>query len=120
MIQCKLPGPAPSGISTTRRPVTAGDINSNEIGLLLQMKHDEGVIQAILEKIKQDHGLVQIILDKAKDFEHGITSHGDLCTSKCEKHHGYSKCNKKAGGVIERNWDFCSTEANVTHHEKVV
>ena len=85
------------------------------------MKHDEGIIQAIIEKAQQDNGLVQTISDKAKDFEYGITSHGDLCTSKCgmEENDEYFKCSKKAGGLSKQNWDFCSPEANMTHHEKV-
>ena len=101
------------------RPLPEGDLSSEEIGLFLRMKYDEGIIQAISEKTQQDQGLVQRIMEKAKDFKYGITSHGELCTSKCENLQGYFKCNKKAGGVKKGTWDYCSTEANVTHHGKV-
>ena len=114
-----MPGPAPSVGSTTVRPVPAGEISSDEIGLFLRMKHDEGIIQEILEKAQHDQGLIQIILEKAKEFEFGITSHGELCTSKCENLDGYFKCNKNADGVKTGTWDYCSPEANMTHHGKV-
>ena len=85
------------------------------------MKHDEKIVQTLMGKALQDDGFLQEILEKAKDFPYGITSHGELCTSRCEmgKSDGYFKCNKKAGGVINKSWDFCSLEADVTHQWKV-
>ena len=84
------------------------------------MKYDEGIIQAISEKTQQDPQLIQMIMGKATHFKYGITSHGELCTSKCVKNlHGYFKCNKKTSGVKKETWDFCSTAANMTHHGKV-
>ena len=106
--------------STTGIPLT-GDISSDDIGILLQMKHDERIIQALLGRALQDERFLQLILEKAKDFEYGITSHGDLCANKCGmgENDEYFKCNKKAGGVLERSWDFCSPEEKVTHQGKV-
>merc|ERR1719435_759182 len=74
------------------------------------MKHDEKIVQALMGKALQDFGFLQKLLGKAKDFEHGITSHGELCTTRCEmgKNDGYFKCNKKAGGVINKSWGYCS------------
>ena len=96
-----------------------GEISSEEIGIFLRMKYDEGILKALLGKIQQDPGLMPRLLAKTQDFKYGITSHGELCTSMCENQHGSFKCNKKTSGVKKGTWDYCSPAANMTHHGKV-
>jgi len=94
---------------TTARPVTARTIsNTRNNGLGSQSNVQVNDIDT------------QAILDKAKDFQDGLTSHGELCTDACEQRgYPYYWCHKKSSNLGQ--WwdsDFCSPLSTVTHYGK--